>query len=139
MQWPASFLDGLAQRDLRIIRIDNRDMGRSGWLDRGRAGGPRCRPWPPWRSATSSPRRYSLADMADDVVALLDHLGLADAHVLGVSMGGMIAQHLAFEHGDGSAPASRSCRPAATPSCRRPARTRPRCWSPRRRTTTGPA
>lgn len=48
----------------------------------------------------SSKRRYGFTDLADDVVALMDHLGFERAHVVGVSMGGMVTQHVALHHGD---------------------------------------
>lgn len=83
VQWPPSLIKGLLASGLRVIRMDNRDAGLSGKI-------PDTPGQPP----------YHLADMAGDVLALLDHLGLADTHVLGVSMGGMIAQHLAFSHAE---------------------------------------
>lgn len=59
-----------------VVRFDNRDVGLS----------------------SDGPDGYGLADMADDVVAVLDHLGVEKAHVFGVSLGGMIAQTVAIEH-----------------------------------------
>jgi len=73
-----------------VIRFDNRDVGLSTHLDPGAD-----------RSVAGPPEAlYSLADMADDVVAVLDALGIEQAHVVGLSMGGMIAQQLAIDHAD---------------------------------------
>ena len=99
VHWPPAFLDALQGRGFRIVRLDNRDVGESGKLDAlgvpdmaaamaAAAGG----------GTVEAP--YTLSDMASDVICLLDHLGLADAHFVGVSMGGMIVQHLGFEHPD---------------------------------------
>jgi pimeloyl-ACP methyl ester carboxylesterase len=63
----------------RVVRLDNRDVGLSSKLEGV---------------------DYSLADMAEDVVAVLDAEGIARAHVMGLSMGGMIVQRLAIEHPD---------------------------------------
>jgi pimeloyl-ACP methyl ester carboxylesterase len=67
-----------------VIRFDNRDVGLSTWFD----------------GAGTDHAAYSLADMADDAVAVLDAAGVDRAHVLGLSMGGMIVQQLAIRHGD---------------------------------------
>jgi pimeloyl-ACP methyl ester carboxylesterase len=91
--WPEEFCRTLADRGLFVIRYDNRDCGRSTRMRQFR---------PPTvrqlllRDKTAA--GYSLADMADDGVALLDHLGIDRAHVAGASMGGMIAQTMAVRH-----------------------------------------
>lgn len=87
--WSPAFVEALAARGMRVIRMDNRDCGRSSYATTP----------PPnvLRQLAARPRpdAYTLTDMATDCVGLLDHLGVASAHVVGRSMGGMIAQTLA--------------------------------------------
>src|SRR4051794_6093826 len=90
--WPDEFCSGLVERGLFVVRFDNRDIGLSTHLDdRGAPdilsllGGTGSAPYP-------------LADLADDSVGLLDALHLDSAHVVGASMGGMIAQLVAIRH-----------------------------------------
>jgi len=90
--WPEEFCEQLAGRGFHVVRFDNRDIGRSTRIP----GRPppvgqllRRRIWPV---------HYDLGDMAGDVAGLLAKLGLAPAHVVGASMGGMIAQTLAARH-----------------------------------------
>ena len=75
-RWPEAFCEKLVARGYRAIRFDNRDTGLSTWPS----------------------DRYTLKDMADDAIAVLDAAGVRQAHLAGVSMGGMIVQRLALDH-----------------------------------------
>jgi pimeloyl-ACP methyl ester carboxylesterase len=86
--WPQDLVDDLVSRGFRVIRLDNRDCGLSTHLD-GVALNPIWNP---------SAAPYFLSDMADDAASLLTHLGVEKAHVVGASMGGMIAQLLTLDH-----------------------------------------
>lgn len=87
--WSDPFVDALVGHGFRAVVMDNRDVGRSSFVSR---------PAPPlWRQLASRPRSdaYTLEDMAGDAVGVLDHLGVDQAHLVGRSMGGMIAQTIA--------------------------------------------
>jgi pimeloyl-ACP methyl ester carboxylesterase len=95
--WDVAFCEQLVAAGFQVVRFDHRDTGESTRLD---AAVPR-----PLRALA---RRfvggridapYTLSDMAGDVIGLLDALGMSDAHVVGASLGGMVGQHLAIEHG----------------------------------------
>lgn len=90
--WPQRMVDGFVERGFRVVRLDNRDAGRSSRIDAP----------PPGRLrqllARPRPDAYDLADMAADTVGLLDALGIERAHLVGMSMGGMIAQTVAARH-----------------------------------------
>jgi pimeloyl-ACP methyl ester carboxylesterase len=93
--WREAFCAQLAERGFHVIRYDNRDVGRSTRFSAHRPPTTRELILRDARAAA-----YTLADMADDGVGLLDHLGIARAHVVGASMGGMIAQTMAVRHPD---------------------------------------
>jgi pimeloyl-ACP methyl ester carboxylesterase len=91
--WDETFCGMLAERGFRVVRFDNRDIGRSTKL-KG-AGVPRRADLFLGRSGSAA---YLLRDMAADTVGLMGHLGIESAHLVGASMGGMIAQTTAIEH-----------------------------------------
>lgn len=81
LMWPRAFLDSLLAAGFRVVRFDQRGTGLSDWMDT-------------WTRKSA----YGLSDLADDALAILDHLGVESAHVCGVSLGGMVAQELAIQH-----------------------------------------
>jgi pimeloyl-ACP methyl ester carboxylesterase len=93
--WDDDFCERLAARGFRVIRFDNRDIGKSSKLQ----GGKRLTPLELLklrflRIPVAAP--YKLRDMAQDTVGLMDVLGIKSAHLVGASMGGMIAQEVAI-------------------------------------------
>ncbi|HEU4428301.1 MAG TPA: alpha/beta fold hydrolase [Myxococcota bacterium] len=99
--WDEEFCDLLAQRGHYVVRFDNRDVGLSTKFDH--KGVPNVvAMMQPGADRSSAP--YTLDDMADDAAGLLGALGVESAHIVGASMGGMIAQTVAYRH----APKTRS-------------------------------
>jgi len=92
ISWDDAFCDQLAQAGLEVIRFDNRDSGLSSHLDELGA--------PDLLSALAGtvPPPYGLETLAEDTAALMSRLGISDAHLVGISMGGMVAQLLAIRY-----------------------------------------
>ncbi len=95
--WPDGLVEQLVAQGFRVIRFDNRDIGLSQAFDQlGKPNIPLAALLHALRLPLKAP--YQIADLARDAVGVLDALGIAQAHVCGASMGGMIAQHLGFAH-----------------------------------------
>lgn len=95
--WPEGFCEMLAARGFRVVRFDNRDIGLSSKLDH--LGVPKLGPAvASMLLGTSFVAPYALEDMARDIAELLEALSIDRAHVVGASMGGMIAQTMAITH-----------------------------------------
>ncbi|MDG4814168.1 alpha/beta hydrolase [Micromonospora sp. WMMD956] len=93
--WPDGFCAALAARGFHVVRFDNRDIGLSTWLDHlGDVD------LPALFAGDPSSARYGLSDLAADTIGLIEALGARPAHLVGVSMGGMIAQLVAAERPD---------------------------------------
>jgi pimeloyl-ACP methyl ester carboxylesterase len=90
--WRDGFCEKLVAEGLRVIRYDNRDVGLSSKTERGHSGGSLIPTMLKFWVGLPGKADYTLEDMADDAAAVLDHLGIDRAHVVGASMGGMIAQ-----------------------------------------------
>ncbi|WP_193046286.1 alpha/beta fold hydrolase [Mycolicibacterium baixiangningiae] len=98
--WREEFCRKLVDQGLRVIRYDNRDVGLSSHFDGQRTKGSQVGNMVRSVLGVKSPSVYTLEDMADDAAALLDHLDIDEAHIVGGSMGGMIAQIFAARHAE---------------------------------------
>ena len=97
--WPENFCEQLSERGYFVIRFDNRDVGLSTWFDE--AGEPNMsRTYLSALFGRKIKSPYSLSDMADDAVGVLDSLGVEKADLMGSSMGGMIVQRFALNHSE---------------------------------------
>jgi pimeloyl-ACP methyl ester carboxylesterase len=96
VMWDDEFCAELASRGFRVIRFDNRDIGKSTRF----SGGSRLTVMELRFLHVAPASTYKLSDMAADVIGLLDSLGIASAHIVGLSMGGMIAQEMAIRYRD---------------------------------------
>ena len=96
-RWADDFVDRFVKRGYRVVRFDNRDVGLSEQMD---SAGPPDFPGiiAALHAHTRPPAAYTLSDMAADAVGLLDALSIGKAHIVGASMGGMIAQLVAADH-----------------------------------------
>ena len=117
-QWPQEFIDELTARNFRVVRFDNRDVGKSSWFGKeptynkflkilpeffleiivNRIFGLAVDSKGKFKFSEASSVQYDLSDMAKDAVSLMDLLNIEKAHIVGASMGGMITQIIALDY-----------------------------------------
>lgn len=117
-QWDQDFINNLVTKNFHVVRFDNRDVGKSTWIGKeplyniflkflpsfllklivNRIFGLAVDDQGKFKFSDSSKVKYDLSDMAQDAVSLLDALKIEKAHVIGVSMGGMITQIVALDY-----------------------------------------
>ena len=117
-QWPQEFIDELTAKNFRVVRFDNRDVGKSSWIGKeptynkflkilpefflekivNRIFGLAVDNKGKFKFSESSSVQYDLSDMAKDAVSLMDSLNIEKAHIVGASMGGMITQIIALDY-----------------------------------------
>ena len=117
-QWPQEFIDELVTNDFRVVRFDNRDVGKSTWFGKepkynkflkilpefflkiiiNRIFGLAVDNKGKFKFSESDSVQYDLSDMAKDAVSLMDSLNIEKAHIVGASMGGMITQIIALDY-----------------------------------------
>tara|TARA_B100002019_G_scaffold121223_1_gene104187 strand:+ start:8645 stop:9598 length:954 start_codon:yes stop_codon:yes gene_type:complete len=117
-QWPQEFIDELTAKNFRVVRFDNRDVGKSSWFGKeptynkflkilpeffleiivNRIFGLAVDNKGKFKFSESSFVQYDLSDMAKDAVSLMDSLNIEKAHIVGASMGGMITQIIALDY-----------------------------------------
>ena len=117
-QWPQEFIDELTAKNFRVVRFDNRDVGKSSWFGKeptynkflkilpeffleiivNRIFGLAVDNKGKFKFSESSSVQYDLSDMAKDAVSLMDSLNIKKAHIVGASMGGMITQIIALDY-----------------------------------------
>ena len=99
IHWPEEFYEPFASAGYRTVRFDNRDTGLSSKFDEI-SGEELVQMWELASSGKAIQPPYTLEDMVDDVIGLMDALHIDKAHIVGISMGGVIAQLLTAHHGD---------------------------------------
>ena len=117
-QWPQEFIDELTAKNFRVVRFDNRDVGKSSWFGKeprynkflkilpeffleiivNRIFGLAVDNKGKFKFSEASSVQYDLSDMAKDAVSLMDSLNIEKAHIVGASMGGMITQIIALDY-----------------------------------------
>ena len=116
--WSDQYIESLVENNLHVVVFDNRDIGKSTWITKEPGLITFIKYLPSFfleyfvdfifnfifdeegkfNMENPAPAEYNLSDMAMDGVSLLDHVGVSEAHIVGASMGGMIAQVMALEH-----------------------------------------
>ena len=100
VHWPDAFIQGFATAGFRTVAFDNRDTGLSQRCGNTDIAGNADAVLDLLHTGAELPKPYGIEDLADDVAGLMDALGIRQAHVLGISMGGAVLQQMCLAHAD---------------------------------------